>query len=137
MPQTLVTVAYLFAGVLFILSLGGLSAQDTARRGNLLGIVGMLIAVLVTALDSRVSGYGVLGGAVVVGVLIGATLAARVAMTNMPQLVAVLHSFVGAAAVLVGIASYLDPNTALTGTEHVIHLVEVFVGVFIGAVTFT
>ena len=74
---------------------------------------------------------------VLVGVLIGATLAARVAMTNMTQLVAVLHSFVGAAAVLVGIASYLDPNNALTGTEHVIHLVEVFVGVFIGAVTFT
>jgi NAD(P) transhydrogenase subunit beta len=123
--------------VLFILSLGGLSAQHTARRGNLLGIIGMAVAVAVTALDARVSGYGVLGGAVVVGVLIGATLAARVAMTNMPQLVAVLHSFVGAAAVLVGIASYLDPNNALTGTEHVIHLVEVFVGVFIGAVTFT
>ncbi len=137
MPPSLVTVAYLFAGVLFILSLGGLSAQHTARRGNLLGIIGMAVAVAVTALDARVSGYGVLGGAVVVGVLIGATLAARVAMTNMPQLVAVLHSFVGAAAVLVGIASYLDPSNALTGTEHVIHLVEVFVGVFIGAVTFT
>ena len=137
MPQTLVTVAYLFAGVLFILSLGGLSAQDTARRGNLLGIIGMLVAVAVTALDSRVSGYGVLAGAVLAGVLIGATLAARVAMTSMPQLVAILHSFVGAAAVLVGIASYLDPNNTLTGTEHLIHEVEVFVGVFIGAVTFT
>jgi NAD(P) transhydrogenase subunit beta len=137
MPQSFVTVAYLFAGVLFILSLGGLSAQESARRGNTLGIVGMVLAILVTALGAQVSGYQVLVPVVLVGVLIGATLAARVAMTSMPQLVAILHSFVGAAAVLVGIASYLDPNNALTGVEHTIHEVEVFAGVFIGAVTFT
>ena len=137
MPQSLVTVAYVFAGVLFILSLGGLSTQETARRGNKYGIIGMLLAIVVTALDGRVTGYQVLLPAVVVGALIGAVLAARVAMTSMPQLVAMLHSFVGAAAVLVGFASYLDPNQTLTGTEALIHQVEVFVGVFIGAITFT
>jgi NAD(P) transhydrogenase subunit beta len=134
MSSTLTTVCYLFAGVLFILSLGGLSSQKTARRGNIYGILGMLLAVVVTALNT---GYAVLGPVVVVGAVIGAVLAARVEMTSMPELVAILHSFVGAAAVLVGIASYLDPNNHLTGTEHVIHEVEVFVGVFIGAVTFT
>ncbi|HEY6728396.1 MAG TPA: Re/Si-specific NAD(P)(+) transhydrogenase subunit beta [Polyangiaceae bacterium] len=137
MPSSLVTAAYVFAGVLFILSLGGLSTQETARRGNKLGIVGMLIAIVVTALDARVTGYQILLPAVLVGALIGAVLAARVAMTSMPELVAMLHSFVGAAAVLVGFASYLDPNQTLTGTEAVIHQVEVFVGVFIGAITFT
>ncbi len=137
MPSSLVTVAYVFAGVLFILSLGGLSTQETARRGNKLGIVGMLIAIVVTALDARVTGYQVLVPAVVVGALLGAVLAARVAMTSMPQLVAMLHSFVGAAAVLVGFASYLDPNQALVGVAALIHEVEVYVGVFIGAITFT
>jgi len=137
MPSSLVTAAYVFAGVLFILSLGGLSTQETARRGNKLGIVGMLIAILVTALDARVTGYQILVPAVLIGALIGAVLAARVAMTSMPELVAMLHSFVGAAAVLVGFASYLDPNQNLTGSEAVIHQVEVFVGVFIGAITFT
>jgi len=137
MPATLTTVAYLFAGVLFILSLGGLSSQEGARRGNIYGILGMALAILVTALDPRVSGYQVLVPVVVIGALIGAVLAARVAMTSMPELVAILHSFVGAAAVLVGIASYIDPNNQLTGAEHLIHEIEVFVGVFIGAVTFT
>ena len=137
MPPTLTTVAYLFAGILFILSLGGLSNQQTARRGNLYGILGMALAIFVTALSAQVTGYSVLIPVVVVGALIGAFLSARVAMTSMPELVAILHSFVGAAAVLVGIASYLDPNNLHTGTELVIHEVEVFVGIFIGAVTFT
>src|SRR5688572_6835038 len=137
MPSSLVTAAYVFAGVLFILSLGGLSTQETARRGNKYGIVGMLVAILVTALDGRVTNYQVLVPAVLVGALIGAVLAARVAMTSMPELVAMLHSFVGAAAVLVGFASYLDPNHHLTGVEAVIHQTEVFIGVFIGAITFT
>jgi NAD(P) transhydrogenase subunit beta len=123
--------------VLFILSLGGLSTQETARRGNKYGIVGMLLAIGVTALGERVTGYQVLVPAVLCGAAIGAFLAARVAMTSMPELVAMLHSFVGAAAVLVGFASYLDPNQQLTGIEAVIHEVEVFVGVFIGAITFT
>ncbi|MFO0570328.1 MAG: Re/Si-specific NAD(P)(+) transhydrogenase subunit beta [Polyangiaceae bacterium] len=137
MPQSLQTIAYLVAGVLFILSLGGLSKQESARRGNVFGIVGMSIALVATAASPSVTGYGVLAGAIGVGAIIGAVLAARVAMTNMPQLVAILHSFVGAAAVLVGIASFLAPPAELRGAEAVIHEVEVFLGVFIGAITFT
>src|SRR5688572_18877992 len=137
MPQSLVTLAYLAAGLLFIFSLGGLSAQESARRGNVLGIAGMALAVLATALGPQVSTYSVLIAAVVVGGGIGAILAARVAMTNMPQMVAILHSFVGAAAVLVGFASYLDPKTQLVGIASRIHEVEIYVGVFIGALTFS
>jgi len=137
MPQSLVTLAYLAAGLLFIFSLGGLSAQATARRGNTLGIVGMAIAIVVTALGPRVTNYGVLLAALAVGGAIGAAVAARVAMTAMPQLVAILHSFVGAAAVLVGFATFLDPTVHLEGVEARIHEVEIFVGVFVGALTFT
>jgi NAD(P) transhydrogenase subunit beta len=137
MTDSLVTVAYLAAGVLFILSLGGLSTQETARRGNLFGIIGMLIAVAATMLGDQVNAYGLLIGGLAVGGLIGAVLAARVEMTNMPQLVAILHSFVGLAAVLVGFATYLDPNVSLTGVNAVIHEIEIYVGVFVGALTFT
>ena len=137
MPESLVTIAYIAAGLLFIFSLGGLSAQESARRGNVFGIVGMLLAVTVTMLGPRVSSYGVLVGMLAVGGGIGAILAARVEMTAMPQLVAVLHSFVGAAAVLVGFASAFGPATGLTGAEARIHEIEIFVGVFVGAVTFT
>jgi H+-translocating NAD(P) transhydrogenase subunit beta len=136
MPPSLITAFYLFGGVLFILSLGGLSAQESARRGNIFGIVGMLLAIVATAL-SGLTGYAVLAAAIAIGGGVGALLAARVAMTSMPQLVAILHSFVGAAAVLVGFASYLDPRAHLEGAEAVIHQVEVFIGVFVGAVTFT
>jgi NAD(P) transhydrogenase subunit beta len=137
MTQSLATLAYLVAGLLFIFSLGGLSAQGSARRGNLYGIAGMVIAVLVTAVGPRVSSYGLLIGGLAVGGTIGSMLAARVAMTNMPQLVAVLHSFVGAAAVLVGFATSLDSAIKPTGIEGHIHEVEIFVGVFVGAATFT
>jgi NAD(P) transhydrogenase subunit beta len=137
MPQSLVTLAYLAAGLLFILSLSGLAAQHTARRGNLLGIIGMAIAIAATALGATGTNWGVLLLALGVGGVIGAALAARVAMTSMPQLVAILHSFVGAAAVLVGFASYLDPRVQLQGVEQTIHEVETFVGVFVGALTFT
>ena len=102
MSESLVTVAYLVAAVLFILSLGGLSTQESARRGNGYGIAGMLIAVAVTA-ASQVHDFGILAGAVAGGALVGAVLALRVEMTSMPELVAVLHSFVGLAAVLVGV----------------------------------
>jgi NAD(P) transhydrogenase subunit beta len=135
--DSLLSIAYLVAGVLFILSLGGLSAQTTARRGNLYGIVGMVIALVATTLDPHVSAYASVGGMVLVGFVIGAVVAQRVAMESMPQLVALLHSFVGAAAVLVGISSYLAPHAVLSGTEAVIHSVEVFVGVFVGSLTFT
>jgi NAD(P) transhydrogenase subunit beta len=137
MPETLVTVAYLAAGLLFIFSLGGLSAQESARRGNLFGMVGMLLAVAVTAFGPRVDSYGVLTVALVIGGAIGALLAARVEMTSMPQLVAILHSFVGASAVLVGIATAINHTQLLTGVEARIHEVEIFLGVFVGSVTFT
>jgi H+-translocating NAD(P) transhydrogenase subunit beta len=133
---SLINVSYLVAGVLFILSLGGLSAQTTARRGNGFGIFGMLLAVAVTALG-HVESYGLLAAAIAVGAGIGALLASRVAMTSMPELVAVLHSFVGLAAVLVGIASYLGGHVAPTPTEQMLHEIEIFVGVFVGALTFT
>jgi H+-translocating NAD(P) transhydrogenase subunit beta len=137
MPQSLITLAYLAAALLFIFSLNGLSAQESARRGNVLGILGMLLAVVAAAVGAQGTNHPVLAGALVVGATIGAVLAAKVAMTSMPQLVAILHSFVGAAAVLVGFASYLDPRLTLTGVEARIHEVEIFVGVFVGALTFT
>jgi len=137
MSHTLITASYLLSGVLFILSLGGLSKQETAKRGNAYGMLGMGLAIVVTALDPRVTGYQVLVPAVLIGTLIGAVLAAKVEMTSMPELVAILHSFVGLAAVLVGFASYLDPNAHPTGVEGLIHEIEVYVGIFIGAVTFT
>jgi NAD(P) transhydrogenase subunit beta len=137
MSNNLLTVAYIAASALFILSLGGLSNQETARKGNLYGIAGMLIAFIATALSSQVTGYATLGAVILPGVMIGAIVASRVAMTSMPELVAILHSFVGLAAVLVGIANYLQPGQALVGVEETIHQLEIFIGVFIGAVTFT
>jgi NAD(P) transhydrogenase subunit beta len=137
MSSNLVSVAYIGASALFILSLGGLSNQETARRGNVYGIIGMLIAFAATALTVSVTGYATLGAVVLPGAIIGAIVASRVAMTSMPELVAILHSFVGAAAVLVGIASYLQPDPSLVGVEETIHQIEIFVGVFIGAITFT
>jgi NAD(P) transhydrogenase subunit beta len=136
MSQSFVTVAYLVAAVLFILSLGGLSTQESARRGNAYGIAGMLIALGVTAAN-HLQGIGILAAAVAIGSVIGALLAARVAMTSMPELVAILHSFVGLAAVLVGISSYLGTPLHAGSTEALIHGIEVYVGVFVGAITFT
>jgi len=130
--------AYLFASILFILSLGGLSSQESAKRGVFYGIVGMIIAVIATVLGQGVHGQAYIITAVAIASVIGILLARKVEMTSMPQLVAILHSFVGLAAVLVGFGSYLDPKThSLPSTEHTIHLVEVFIGVFIGAITFT
>jgi NAD(P) transhydrogenase subunit beta len=140
MASSLLTIAYLVAAVLFILSLGGLSTQETARRGNLFGIVGMAIAIVATAMSDLVTQYPVLIGCLVLGAAIGAVLAAKVAITSMPQLVAILHSFVGLAAVLVGFATYLEGHEhspVAAGAAGVIHLLEIYIGVFIGAVTFT
>jgi NAD(P) transhydrogenase subunit beta len=138
MPESLVTLLYLLSGGLFILSLGGLSTQQTAGRGNRLGIIGMLIAIATTAFGAQVSGtgYAVLAGCVALGAGIGAVLAARVEMTAMPELVAILHSFVGLAAVLVGYATYLGSGS-YSGVEATIHEIEIFLGVFVGMVTFT
>jgi len=137
MQQSLITIAYIAASALFILSLGGLSRQETARRGNWYGIIGMLIALVATAAAMNVGGLPILAAALVPGLVIGAILASRVQMTSMPELVAILHSFVGLAAVLVGFATYLGPHAAMTAAEKNLHLGEIFVGVCIGSVTFT
>jgi NAD(P) transhydrogenase subunit beta len=136
MPEGLITVSYIVSGVLFILSLRGLSNQETAKRGNIYGAAGMLIAVLATILGGQVSSLGTLMLVMLVGGGIGLFAARRVAMTAMPELVAILHSFVGAAAVLVGIVSHLESDF-LSGTELLIHETEIVLGVFIGAYTFT
>jgi NAD(P) transhydrogenase subunit beta len=134
---SLLAAAYIGAGVLFILSLKGLSHPETARRGNLFGALGMLVAVLAVAVHSGLVTSPVFLGALVLSALVGAVVAARVAMTDMPQLVAILHSFVGAAAVLVGLSNHLAPAVELAGAERTIHDVETALGVFIGALTFT
>lgn len=132
------TAAYLFASILFILSLGGLSSQESAKRGVFYGIIGMIVAIIATVLGQGVAGHVYIIIAIAIASLIGLMLARKVEMTAMPQLVAILHSFVGLAAVLVGFGSYLDPKShELHGAAHIIHLVEVFVGIFIGAITFT
>jgi len=170
--QGLVTAAYIIAAVLFIFSLAGLSKQETAKHGNLFGITGMAIALLATIFNPDTSGVAWIIVAMVIGGAIGVRLALKVEMTEMPELVAVLHSFVGMAAVLVGFNSFIDlhpeqvsqvvvavggdmnstlaavqnalseaakaaENAHMTGAMLNIHLVEVFLGIFIGAVTFT
>ena len=131
------TAAYISATVLFILSLGGLSNQESAKRAVWYGIIGMAIAVVATVVGSSVSISSMLMGAIVVGTIIGAIVAMRVEMTGMPQLVAALHSFVGLAAVFIGINSDMSVHDFASKAEQIIHEVEVFLGVFIGAVTFT
>ncbi|MGI1986658.1 Re/Si-specific NAD(P)(+) transhydrogenase subunit beta [Shewanella glacialipiscicola] len=172
MSQGLVTAAYIIAAILFIFSLAGLSKQETAKHGNLFGILGMAIALLATIFNPDTNGIAWILIAMVIGGAIGIRLALKVEMTQMPELVAILHSFVGMAAVLVGFNSFIDlhpqevsqvvvavggdinatlaaVNDALSeaakaaSKEHLtgamlnIHLVEVFLGIFIGAVTFT
>ncbi|MBK6396095.1 MAG: Re/Si-specific NAD(P)(+) transhydrogenase subunit beta [Betaproteobacteria bacterium] len=141
MTSSLATVSYLGATILFILCLGGLSNQETARRGNLFGIVGMAIAVVATILGPQVTAGGLpyILGAMVVGAAIGLYAARVVKMTQMPELVALMHSLVGLAAMLVGYANYIDPAVSanLSPAEKTIHEIEMYVGVLIGAVTFS
>ncbi|MGR2889936.1 Re/Si-specific NAD(P)(+) transhydrogenase subunit beta [Vibrio vulnificus] len=143
MSAGLVQAAYIVAALFFILSLAGLSKQESARSGNYYGIAGMAIALLATIFSPTAEGFAWVIVAMVIGGGIGIHYAKKVEMTEMPELVAILHSFVGMAAVLVGYNSYLEPpapvslDPAVMHAEHVIHLVEVFLGVFIGAVTFT
>lgn len=132
--QNIQTAAYLFASILFILSLGGLSTQDSAKRGVIYGIVGMVIAILATVAGTQVQGHIYIIIAIAIASVIGVMMASKVEMTAMPQLVAILHSFVGLAAVLVGYGSYLQQPEESSIT---VHLIEVFIGVFIGALTFT
>jgi len=136
MSQGLVTASYIIAAILFILSLAGLSKQETAKFGNWFGIVGMAIALIATIANPETGGLAWIVLAMVIGGAIGVRLALKVEMTEMPELVAMLHSFVGLAAVLVGYNSYLD-HGELSGALLNIHLTEIFLGVFIGAVTFT
>ena len=141
MSASLVTVAYIGAIILFILSLGGLSNPETSRRGNLYGIIGMTIAVLATVFGPRVTMAGIpwIVGALVAGGAVGLYAARTVKMTQMPELVALMHSLVGLAACLVGFASYIDPSASagLSEVEKTIHEVEIYVGILIGAVTFS
>ncbi|HOF64750.1 MAG TPA: NAD(P)(+) transhydrogenase (Re/Si-specific) subunit beta, partial [Dermatophilaceae bacterium] len=150
MNLTLLQGAYIIAGLFFILALAGLSKHETAKAGNLNGIVGMTIALVVTILAAVVGvrssggidlqkGSGAAGVALIlvpmaIGAGIGILKAKRVEMTGMPELIAMLHSFVGLAAVLVGWNSFY---AGAEGGHHGIHMGEVFAGVFIGAVTFT
>jgi NAD(P) transhydrogenase subunit beta len=135
MSAGIVTIAYIVAAALFILALGGLSSQATARRGNVFGIAGMVIALAATVAGAVTANVALLITGLLVGGAIGLILAARVRMTQMPELVAVLHSLVGLAAVLVGFANVLDPTAHFTGTARTIHDVETVLGIVIGAVT--
>jgi len=137
MSSSLVTVAYLASAVLFILALGGLSTNDTARRGNLFGIIGMIIAVAMTIAAFVTRHYEWLVALMIAGGVIGFILARRVQMTQMPELVAILHSLVGLAAVLIGFATFLDASVEYLGVEKTIHEIEIYIGVCIGALTFT
>ena len=157
MSLGIVSAAYIAAAVLFILSLGGLSGQESAKRAVWYGIAGMALAVAATVVSPDVANLGIIAAMVAVGAIIGWVVATRVQMTEMPQLVAALHSFVGLAAVFIGYNAHLElgrvmamddaGRAALTGFANVlahkdaveiaILHVEVFLGVFIGAVTFT
>ena len=130
-----ITVSYIIATILFILALGGLSNQETARRGNWYGIIGMAIALIATMLGVVTQNYTVLFAALLIGGSIGLLAAHRVQMTQMPELVAILHSLVGLAAVAVGYANFMDPGHHLVGIELTIHDIETYIGILIGAVT--
>ncbi|MEW8498054.1 MAG: NAD(P)(+) transhydrogenase (Re/Si-specific) subunit beta, partial [Candidatus Thiodiazotropha taylori] len=129
------SIAYLISAVLFILALKGLTHPASARRGNYLGMIGMAIAILATLLGSEVQSYGFIIAGVAAGALIGFVVASRVEMTAMPQLVAALHSFVGMAAVLVAIGTYLNHDAA--GTLNPVMMGELSAGIIIGAITFS
>ncbi len=137
MPESLITVFYLGATALFILALGGLKNNVSARRGNLYGIIGMTIAVLITVIAFVSKNHNLLILVMIAGGVIGFMLSLRVKMTQMPELVAILHSLVGLAAVLIGYANFMDPGMELVGVEKTIHEIEISVGVCIGALTFT
>ena len=141
MSATLSTISYIGATILFILSLGGLSNPETSRRGNLYGMIGMAIAVLATVFGPGVTPAGLpwIAGALAVGAAIGLVAARVVRMTQMPELVALMHSLVGLAAVLIGYANYIDPAATAhyAGAEKTIHELEIYIGVLIGAVTFS
>ena len=137
MSQGLVTMAYIAASILFILSLSGLSNQETSRRGNVYGMAGMAMAIIATIMSDAIDSYAILIIALLIGGAIGTKAAFKVKMTEMPELVAIMHSLVGMAAVLVGYANFIDPTSTLTGVEKSIHEIEIYIGILIGAITFS
>ena len=137
MSEGLVTVSYIAATILFILSLGGLSNPETSRRGNHYGIAGMAIAILATLLGPKVTSIVPVIIEMLIGGGVGMAAAKRVQMTQMPELVALMHSLVGLAAVLIGYTSYVDNSIEFFGVEKTIHEVEIYIGILIGAVTFS
>src|SRR5687767_12620363 len=146
MPEGMITMAYVAASILFILALGGLSNQETARRGNYFGMTGMALALGATITGIVTANYLLMVAALLSGGTIGYLLAKKVQMTQMPELVAILHSLVGLAAVLVGFGTFLDQpvlsdtivtTQTLTGAEQTIHNVEIYLGILIGALTFS
>ena len=137
MSQGLVIMSYVAASILFILSLSGLSHQETARKGNYYGMAGMAIAIIATIMSDSVNTYFILIIALLIGGFIGTKAALKVEMTQMPELVALMHSLVGMAAVLVGYANFFDNTNTLQGIEKTIHEVEIYIGIFIGTVTFS
>jgi len=137
MSSGIITVSYIAASALFILALGGLSHQESARRGNFYGMLGMGLALLVTIVGLVTANYLYLVGGMVLGGLIGWILAKRVEMTQMPELVAILHSLVGLAAVFVGFANAVEHSLAYSGVAKTIHDVETYIGILIGALTFS
>ena len=137
MLEGLINSLYIIASIFFILSLGGLSHQTTAVRGNIFGILGMVLAVVGTVVARAIDDVPIIIGMMAIGAVIGLSVSMRVQMTAMPQLVAILHSLVGLAAVFVGFANYIEPLEAYKGAEKIVHEIEIYIGVFIGAITFT
>jgi NAD(P) transhydrogenase subunit beta len=137
MSQGIVTVAYIGASIMFILALGGLSRPETSRRGNFYGILGMAMALFATIIGIVSDNYFILFVGILIGGSIGMVLAKKVEMTQMPELVAILHSLVGLAAVLVGFANFMGHDTAIVGIDKTIHDIETYLGVLIGALTFS
>ncbi len=137
MSQGFVTVSFIGASIMFILALSGLSKPETSRRGNIYGVLGMLLALTAAILGLVSANYFILFGGIIIGGIVGLVLAKKVEMTQMPELVAILHSLVGLAAVLVGFANFLDHNPSFVGIDKTIHDIETYLGVLIGALTFS
>ncbi len=137
MPSGIITMSYIGASILFILALGGLSHQESSRRGNLYGIIGMSLALVATILGIVNDNYFVLFAGIIIGSTIGMVLAKKIEMTQMPELIAVLHSLVGLAAVLVGFANFMGHSSGLAGVDKTVHDVETYLGILIGALTFS
>ena len=137
MSIEILSASYIGASILFILSLGGLSNQESAQRGNIFGIAGMGLAIIATIFSAKAGNHLLILIMITAGGMIGLLIARRVEMTAMPQLVAILHCLVGLAAVIIGLASFLEPAVEYSGVEKTIHDIEIYIGVLIGAVTFT